>query len=167
MNTHSPSVRDSLQHSIQSSLSTTQLQDIVVTEDDVVQAIHLLKKGKSDSQNLFSEHLKYACPVIAVYLACFFTACFRHGFIPHSISDCVLIPIPKGSKDACHSQNYRPIALASTLSKVIEHIILLKYRDYFSSSQLQFGFKAGSSTTICTAMIKMVASHYIYNGSKV
>ena len=79
LNTHSPSVRDSLQHSIQSSLSTTQLQDIVVTEDDVVQAIHLLKEGKSDSQNLFSEHLKYACPVIAVYLACFFTACFRHA----------------------------------------------------------------------------------------
>ena len=112
LNTHSPSVRNSLQHSIQSSLSTTQLQDIVVTEDDVVQAIHLLKKGKSDSQNLFSEHLKYACAVIAVYLAYFFTACFRHGFILHSISDCVLIPIPKDSKDASHSQNYRPIALA-------------------------------------------------------
>ena len=64
------------------------------------------------------------------------------------------------------SQNYRPITLASTLSKVSEQVILLKFGSYLHSSHLQYGFKAGSSTTLCTAFIKIVVSRYI-NGSKV
>lgn len=42
------------------------------------------------------------------------------------------------------------------MSKIIEHIILLKYGNYFYSNQLQFGYEAGSSTTACAAMVKMV-----------
>ena len=167
LNMHSPALRDALHDSVQSSLSASQLQDVVVTVDDVVQAIRLLKKGKSDNLGLSSDHLKYACLAIADSLAPFFTACLRHGFLPRCVTDCVLIPIPKGNKDTSCSKNYRPIALASTMSKVMEHIILIKYGNYFCSSQLQFGFKAGSSTTACTAMIKMVVSRYINSGSKV
>ena len=139
----------------------------MITFDDVVQAIHLLKKGKSDVMGVSSEHLIHACPAIADSLVSFFTACLRHGFLPQCVSDCVLIPIPQRSEDASCSKNYWPIALVSTMSKVIEHIIILKYGNYFHSNQLQFGFKAGSSTTACTAIIKMVVSHYLNNDSTV
>ena len=41
----------------------------------------------------------------------------------------------------------------------------MKFAAFVSSSPLQFGFKAGSSTTLCTGMVKNVVSRYINNGS--
>ena len=111
LNTHSPTLRNSMSASIKSSISTTQLQDIKVSSHD---AISNLKNGKSDSLGLFSEHLRYAGPVIAGDLAIFFTACFRHGYLPQCIRDYVVVPVPKSGKDQSSSTNYRPITLAST-----------------------------------------------------
>ena len=68
----------------------------------------------------------------------------------------VSVPIPKGNKDASLSQNYRPISLAPCHSKVLERILLGKYSDYLSSSHLQFGFKSGHSTTLCTGLVKNI-----------
>ena len=85
-----------------------------MSSDDVLQDISNLKNGKSDNLGLFSEHLRYAGPVIADDLAIFFTACFRHGYLSQCIRDCVVIPVPKSGKDPSSSTNYRPITLAST-----------------------------------------------------
>ena len=58
LNTHSTSQCDSLYTSFVLSVSSL---DIVVTDEDVIQAIHCLKSGKSDdANNMFSEHFKYA-----------------------------------------------------------------------------------------------------------
>ena len=54
----------------------------------------------------------------------FFTAILRHGYMPLSFRDSVLVPILKGNKDATDSYNYRPIALSSTFSKIVERLIL-------------------------------------------
>ena len=94
--------------SIKSSLAC-QLQDIAVSDDDVIQAIHLLKSGKSDSLGLSSEHLKYACPAIVDGLS-IFTACLRHGFLPRLI-DRVILPVPKNGRDKLCILNCRPITL--------------------------------------------------------
>ena len=80
--------------------------------------------GKSDHDFLSSDHLRYASAVIATPLAAYFTSILRHGDMPR---DCVVIPIPKGLKDPSCSSNYRGIAIASTLSKVLEGVILHKY----------------------------------------
>ena len=55
----------------------------------------------------------------------------RHGYVPNSLRDCILQPIPKPGKDPSNSDNYRPIALAPTLSKVFELCILNEYRSAF------------------------------------
>ena len=73
----------------------------------------------------------YSSAVIAEPLAIFFTAILRHGYMPKCFRDCVILPIPKGNKDTTCSQNYRPIALASSLSKVLERLILMKYESFF------------------------------------
>ena len=36
---------------------------------------------------------------------------------------------------------------------------------FFVSNRLQFGFKSGSSTTLCTGLMKSVVSRYLHNGS--
>ena len=66
-----------------------------------------------------SEHLKVASPVIPDSLASLFTAILCHGYMPKCLRDNVIIPIPKGQKDASLTDNYRPIALASSLSKIL------------------------------------------------
>ena len=44
--------------------------------------------------------------------------------------------------------NYRGIALSSMLSKLVNIIIIKKQSKHLNSSDLQFGFKENSSTTI-------------------
>ena len=87
--------------------------------------------------------------------------------MPQLICDSTLVPIPKNNKVASVSANYHPIALSSMLSKVLERLILNKYAEFFSSSHLQFGFKSGSSTTLCAGMVKNIVSRYIHSGSSV
>ena len=65
--------------------------------------------------------------------------------MPLCIRDSVLTRIPKGNKNTSCSQNYRAIALASSLSKILEHLILDQYASFFHTSYLQSGFKPGLS----------------------
>ena len=62
------------------------------------------------------------------------------------LRNCTLIPVSKPGKDPAKSDNYRPIALAPNLSKVLEWSILLQFGSYLFTSDLQFGFKSGAST---------------------
>ena len=101
--------------------------------DDVFEAIQQLKRGKADAEGVFSEHLIFASPVLTEPLANFFTSLLRHGYMPQNLRDCVLIPIPKKNKDPSSSLIYRPISLASSLSKILEHLILIKYAPFLSS----------------------------------
>ena len=158
LNTHSIKSCADLHSLYNSSLSSSQLQDVFVSNDAAC---------KSDASGVSSEHLELAAPVISDFVSALFTAILRHGYMPKCLRDCVLVPIPKSGKDASCSDNYRPIALASTLSKVLEHIILEKYSKFFVSNCLQFGFKRGSSTTTCTALVKSVVAKYIHSGSHV
>ena len=57
--------------------------------------------------------------------------------------------------------------MASNLSKVLEHCILKHYANCFATSNPQFGFKQGSSTTLCATVFKNVVSKYIQRGSPV
>ena len=167
LNTHSikycADLHSDLHSLYNSSLSSSQLQDVFVS-NDVVDAIGCIAAHKSDVSGVSSEHLKLAAPD---FVSALFTAILRHDSMPKYLRDCVLVPIPKSGKDASCSDNYRPIALASTLSKVFEHIILEKYSKFFVSNCLQFGFKRGSFTTTCTPLVKSVVAKYIHSGSHV
>ena len=41
----------------------------------------------------------------------------------------------------------------------------MKYESFFYSNSLQFGFKPGFSTILCTATVRNVVSRYMHNGS--
>ena len=74
------------------------------------------------------------------------------------IHDCILVPIPKGQKDASMSDNYHSIALAPSISIVLEWVILSQFSDSFMTSELQFGFV--NILKLCTGFIKCVVSRY-------
>ena len=169
MNKHPPSSPSDLLSSVQASLSSSVYEDIYFTEDEVYDAIGQLRSKMSDTTGIFTEHLKFSRSVIALPLSLFFTPIVRHGHMPQLIRYSTLVPIPKNNKVASVSANYRPIALSSMLSKVLERLLLNKYKyaEFFSSSHLQFGFKSGSSITLCAGMVKNIVSRYIHSGSSV
>ena len=141
---------------VHSKISSTGLSELSVSDLDVCEA---LKGGKKDT-HLSSDHLHHAAPVIAAPLATLFTAILRHGYMPNSFRNCTVVLIPKGPKDVTCSSNYRGIAIAST---IIEHVI--KYSAFLASSDYQFGFKSGLSTTLCTGVLKATVSRYIHRNS--
>ena len=54
-------------------------------------------------------------------LAMCFTGLFIHGVLPPSMISVVLVPIVKNKRiSICSKNNYRPIALASIMSKLLE-----------------------------------------------
>ena len=122
LNKHSSS-QYSLLTSVQASLTVSHLSSVIVSEDDISDAISQLKTHKSDAFGITTEHLKFALPVITKHLSSFLTSILRHGYMPQSFRDSVLVPVPKGNKDASNSSNYRLIALSSTFSKIIERSI--------------------------------------------
>jgi len=72
-----------------------------------------------------TEHLKYASNELYPLLAICFSGFLIHRVLPDRLLSVILVPILKGKTVKINSkQNYRPIALASTLSKVLERSIL-------------------------------------------
>ena len=62
----------------------------------------------------------------------------------------ILIPVIKDKAGNITSKdNYRPIALASLVSKVVEIIILHRLSGYFLTNPNQFGFKEKLGTDQC------------------
>ncbi len=79
-----------------------------------------------------------------------------------------MVPIPKNKKKSlCDSDNYRAIALSSIFGKTFDWVILLKEKDALCSSDMQFGFKEGLSTTECTFTMLETISYYNINHTNV
>lgn len=66
-----------------------------------------------------------------------------------------------GSKD-----NYRPIALASAMSKVLENVIMSRIQEALFTSANQFGFKKRHATDQCIFVLKeMIESYKVMDAS--
>ena len=135
----------------------------------VMNAVTHLKTGKSDgSEGLSSDHFIHGNRKLYVLLSILFTLFLRHGFSPNSMILGTMIPIPKDKKKSlCSASNYRAIALSSIFSKILDWIILLKEEHSLCSSELQFGFKKGLSTTQCTFSMLEIIDYYNFNKSDV
>ena len=167
LNSDDPRRRDALLQEFSERISPLDLEDTFVSECIVSESLLTLGLDKSDGTGLSSNHFFVAASVLAAPLSDLFTAVLRHGHMPSAVRNCILVPIPKPHKDPTVSDSYRPIALAPILSKVLEKCILLRYRSCFITSDLQFGFKRGFSTELCSGIIKNVITKYLHNGTNV
>ncbi len=75
---------------------------------------------------------------------------------------------PKNKKKSlCDSDNYRPIALSSTIGETLDWVIVIKEWHILTSSNWQSGFKTGLSTSLCTFCMNETINYYNYNRSNV
>ena len=63
--------------------------------------------------------------------------------------------------------NYRGIALSSIFGNLMDIIVLIKFSDKLQTSSLEFGFKAKSSTNLCTFVLKDTLAYYVKNQTTV
>jgi hypothetical protein len=108
------------------------------------------KAPKNDScSNFTSDHFINAGNDCLVHIALLFTAMAFHGTAPDNLLCSTIIPIPKGKKgNVTYSNNFRVIMLSSIFVKLFDNTVLFRYGDRLSPSELQFGFKAKSSTNL-------------------
>ena len=93
--------------------------------------------------------LKKCAPELAPVLSKLYSLSYSTGSFPVSWKHAHVVPIPKKG-DSSDPANYRPIALTSVLSKVMEAVIndhLLSFLEASASlSDHQYGFRHGRST---------------------
>ncbi|XP_077989324.1 CST complex subunit CTC1-like [Glandiceps talaboti] len=131
-------------------------QELNVNTDEIRKFFNDLPSGKSPgSDGLGAEHLKYASNRLAVHVALCFSAMLVHGEVPDSIANVILVPIVKDkTSDLSNKNNYRPIALTSMFSKVLEYVLLCRCEHNLYTSDNQFGFKKAHGTDMCIFLLK-------------
>ena len=137
-------------------------EELVVSIEEVTHAIEKLDLNKAcGSDGICSEHLKYSSNVLVPLLAMCFTSFISHGFLPESMLSVVLVPVIKDKAGKISSKdNYRPIALASVISKLVEVIMLDRIEMYMNTNPNQFGFKRKHGTDQCIYVLKEIIDLY-------
>lgn len=131
--------------------------------DEVVRAItSKLKLGKAaDLSGLSGEHLRFAGAILPSLLAPLFSAMVLAANLPASMAASVFTPLLKSSRlDAGTSASYRGIAVAPTLSRVLEALLLARWAPYLVTDERQFAYKAGGSSAACVNEVLGTVEHF-------
>ena len=150
-------------------LANETVEQLFFTFQNVEKAVRRLKKGKSDDQHmLYSDHLINGGEALFAFLSMLFNCMLCHGHTPPGLLSSAFISIPKNPKGSMSdSANYRSIALCSSICKLLDLLIIDKWRGNLVTSDLQFGFRSGHSTVLCTAMYKETVQYYAARKSMV
>lgn len=120
-------------------------------EKEVMEVIKSLKCSKSAGIDEISSSLLRDCAAeLTAPLVHLINFSFVSGKFPSSLKLAVIKPFykKKGSRNECN--NYRPISILSSFSKVLEKVFLRRLDTFLSSHNIihvnQFGFRSNSST---------------------
>ncbi len=121
---------------------------IILAEDDVRRELKRVNVRKAAGPDGITGRVLRSC---ADQLAGLFTSIFNESLatsvVPTSFKKSVIIPVPKNSKPSCLN-DYRPVALTSTVMKVFERLL----KKHICSSipatldPLQFAYRPNRST---------------------
>ena len=110
-----------------------------------------LKNNKTNGPNsLPTKFMKEFKKEISIPLSLIINLSFSTGIFPNRLKLANIFPIHKsGDKDNCN--NYRPIALLSNISKIIEKLVHTRLYFYLEKNSIlykhQYGFRLNHSTT--------------------
>jgi len=118
---------------------------------------------------LSAEHLKYSHPIVINILCKLFNLFIHTGYLPISFGASYTVPIPKldSRLQALSVNDFRGISISSVVSKIFEHAVFIRFADYFSTSDHQFGFKKNLSCSHAIYCVRSAIEHYIDNKSTV
>ena len=140
----------------------TSYEELVVSIDEITHAIEMPDLNKAcGSDGICSEHLKYASKVLVPLQAMCFTSLISHGFLRESMLSVVLVPVIQDKAGKIYyTDNYRHIALASVISKLVEVIMLDIIEVHINTNPNQSGFKRKHGTDQCIYVLKEIIDLY-------
>ncbi len=137
--------------SISASASSRQSSDdhvFTVSEDDVRRELRRVNVRKAAGPDGITGRVLRSC---ADQLAGLFTSIFNESLansvVPTPFKKSVIIPVPKNSKPSCLN-DYRPVALTSTVMKVFERLLKKHICSFIPATldPLQFAYRPNRST---------------------
>lgn len=139
--------------------------DCDFTNDEVLQALKSLKRGKGAGADLLIPEIFIDCKSILSPLMCkLFNYIFAKGIYPSSWCSGVTVPVPKRG-DLSDVNNYRGITLTSVFSKIFSILLDTRLRKWAESNNLlsdyQFGFRKDKSTTDCIFVLTSIINKII------
>ena len=131
-----------------------------IDETDIGKAIDILKsKNSSGFDNISCKLLKILKPALIKPLTMIINQSLHTGIFPDALKIAKVLPLYK-KNDASSFNNYRPISLLPSISKVFEKIMFKQIYNYFQTYKLfyssQYGFREGHSTEL--AAIELIES---------
>ena len=136
--------------------------------DEVSKAIKKLKVNKHDGGlPLTSDNILNSTCILNGHLALLFSAMVKHVFSPTAMLVGTMVPIPKSRWKQADSNNYRAITISSLFGKILDNLILVKEAANLTTNELQFSFKPGSSTTMCSTMVRETISYFVHKNTNV
>ena len=121
-----------------------------VSQAEVVNIIRNFQpKSSFDIEGISMKLMKYVALEISHPLAHIFSLSLDQGIFPQKLKTSRIIPLHKsGSTELC--DNYRPISLLSSISKILEKIVSIKLVNHLDFNKLisprQFGFQKNKNT---------------------
>ena len=136
----------------------TQFNFRTVDEDEIISIITNLKnKNSSGHDEMSNKLLKSIKHEISKPLTVIINQTIVTGIFPNALKVAKVKPLHKKGEKSCLN-NYRPISLLPTISKVFERVIYAQIYQYFKINDLlceqQYGFRSKHSTELAT--IKLV-----------
>ena len=134
-----------------------------INSSNIKDAINKLKRGKNDGYDgLTSDYIINGTPLLFHYLSILFSLMLSHCYAPSSFCISTMVPIPKKSSGSMGEiTNYRGIALSSLMSKIFDNCIISNQYDSLFTNDLQFAYKAKTSTIHCVSSIFETANYYV------
>ena len=110
--------------------------------------ISLVNKHSSGHDNISNHMLKWLHPVITEPLSTIFNLSIKHGIFPDYMKIAEIVPLHKGGDESL-CNNYRPISLLITISKILEKLIYKRTYSFLEKNnilfQSQYGFRTNHS----------------------
>ena len=118
--------------------------------------------------NIPAEVYKYAPAALMKLLARLFSLMLRYRFLPKNLMKVMLVPIMKcKTGNPMSSSNYRPIAITTAASKLLELIIQYRISGFMQTSCSQFGFKSEHGCDMAIFSFKQCVNYYVNAGSPI
>jgi hypothetical protein len=145
----------------------------VLVDTDPQEIANIIDSLKSDSSpghdRIPSKFFKYCRNDVAPVVSHLANLCFAQGVFPTELKRSLVTPVHK-SGNKSDPNNYRPISVLTSISKILEKLInnrLVQYLNKFNLlSNSQFGFRKGKSTEDAILNLTTLISKEVENGKK-